>query len=322
MYYLGYDIGGTKCAVTLGEDSGGTMEILGKEKILTAGAPEDVLRRLSDAGMKLLSARGLTAKDVKSAGISCGGPISGSRGVILSPPNLPGWDEIYAPKIVTAYTGIPAFMENDANACALAEWKFGAGRGTRNMIFLTFGTGFGAGLILDGRLFRGSTESAGEIGHVRLTDEGPVGFRKAGSCEGWCSGGGIRRMALMMAEKDPAGAAVLMKAADGDPEKVNAGLIARLAENPPYDPFCLSVYEKSGEMLGRALAILNDLFDPDRIVIGSIFARSEGILRASMEKTLAAEALRVPEVVPAALGESLGDVAALSIAVLGEEIYK
>ena len=132
-----------------------------------------------------------TLGDISAIGISCGGPLNSKKGVILSPPNLPGWDNIEIVNIIKDRLDVPAKLQNDANACALAEWKYGAGRGSNNMIFLTFGTGFGAGLILDGRLYNGVNCMSGEIGHVRLTEYGPVGYGKAGSCEGYCSGGGI-----------------------------------------------------------------------------------------------------------------------------------
>ncbi|MBE6559679.1 MAG: ROK family protein [Ruminococcaceae bacterium] len=313
MYYLGFDIGGTKSAVCLGEtNADGTIRILGKEKFPTTGAPYTVLDGLIAAARRIMDAEGIAAADVRAAGISCGGPLSSAQGVILSPPNLPGWDEIHAAEHIQDALGIPAYLENDANACAAAEWLFGAGRGTKNMIFLTFGTGLGAGLILDGRLYRGTTDSAGEIGHVRLTDGGPVGFGVAGSCEGWCSGGGIARLARMEAERDPAASAALLREA-GSAENISAANVAKLAN--AGDPFCRRIYEMSGEKLGQTLAILSDILDVERIVIGSVFARSENLLRPAMERVMRQEALRMPEVVPAQLGESIGDMAALAIAV-------
>lgn len=101
-------------------------------------------------------------------GISCGGPLSPDRKWILSPPNLRGWDQVPVVEYLEEKLGIPVKMENDADAGALAEWKFGAGKGCQNMIFLTFGTGLGSGLILNGQLYRGSTGMAGEAGHIRM----------------------------------------------------------------------------------------------------------------------------------------------------------
>ena len=194
--------------------------------------------------------------------------------------------------------GVPAYLENDANACALAEWRFGAGQGCRNMVFLTFGTGFGAGLILDGRLYRGTNGMAGEIGHVRYAPEGPVGYGKAGSFEGFCSGGGIRQLSGVSAKETVEGAA-----------RGEQAMIAALDE--------------SARALGMACAVLMDLFNPERIVIGSIFARSENWFRSKMEEIISKEALPhtrgVCQVVPAVLGDRVGDIAALSAAMREQE---
>ena len=104
-------------------------------------------------------------------GISCGGPLDASSGVILSPPNLPGWDNVKIVQMIEEKFGVPCGLQNDANACALAEWRFGAGKGTKNMIFLTFGTGMGAGLILDGKLYAGTNGMAGEIRDPSATEK-------------------------------------------------------------------------------------------------------------------------------------------------------
>jgi hypothetical protein len=139
-----------------------------------------------------------TSDKIEGIGISCGGPLNSKTGTILSPPNLPGWDNIPIVKYLEEKTGLKAWLCNDANACALAEWKLGAGKGCSNMIFMTFGTGLGAGIILNGRLYTGTNDMAGELGHIRLSNFGPVGYGKMGSFEGFCSGGGITQLAKMM----------------------------------------------------------------------------------------------------------------------------
>ena len=183
-YVWGIDIGGTKCALVSGDDAG---NVLFRREIRTRECAgwREVLGALFEA---------LPEQRPEAVGISCGGPLDAARGLILSPPNLPGWDEVPIVGAVSGRFGVPAFLQNDANACALAEWRFGAGRGARNMVFLTFGTGFGAGLILDGKLYSGTNDMAGEIGHVRCEPDGPVGYGKAGSFEGFCSGGGIEQL--------------------------------------------------------------------------------------------------------------------------------
>ena len=166
----------------------------------------------------------------------------------------------------------PPFMENDANACALAEWRWGAGQGCRSMAFLTFGTGLGAGLILDGRLYRGACGMAGELGHWRLSDYGPTGYGKEGSFEGFCSGGGIRQLAETLAalRERQKGAPVSM-----GPGPLTARVVAQAAGKG--DPLALEVLDHVARQLGRGLALLVDLLNPECIVIGSVYARCEGL---------------------------------------------
>ena len=204
--------------------------------------------------------------------------------------------------------GIKAFLENDANACAIAEWKFGAGRGTEHMIFLTFGTGFGAGLILNSRIFRGAAGMAGEIGHVRLSDEGPAGYGKIGSSEGFCSGGGIAQLAQReILRRFQLGESVGFCPTLKEIPLITAKDVGEAAKKG--DPAAISILETSGTYLGKALSILIDLFNPERIVIGSIFARLKDFLLPKALSVIEAETLPVSggscEIVPAGLGESI-----------------
>ena len=191
---IGVDVGGTKCAVTYGQKEGFELHIREKIRFATTGVDEtiaNIVRAVDDVMRK----NGLTAGNTAAIGVSCGGPLDSRTGVVMSPPNLPGWDNIPIVKLLGDRFGIRTGIHNDANACALAEWKFGAGIGARNMAFLTFGTGLGAGLILDGKLYAGTNDNAGELGHIRLSDFGPVGYGKCGSFEGFASGGGIAQLA-------------------------------------------------------------------------------------------------------------------------------
>ena len=192
---LGFDIGGTKCAVITARWENGQIELLKKEKIDTdlSVAPEEMVDRL------IALADGIVEEKPEAIGISCGGPLDSSRGIILGPPNLPGWDHVEIVDRIQKHFGAPAHLQNDANACAVAEWKFGAGMGCENMVFLTFGTGLGAGLILNGKLYSGSNDNAGECGHIRLDRFGPVCYGKAGSFEGFCSGGGLAQLGYTLA---------------------------------------------------------------------------------------------------------------------------
>lgn len=202
MMVIGIDIGGTKCAILLGSIMGGDQpSIIGKRVLMTKDFPDpyEMIGQFQQQIEDLLDCHHVDINSVESIGISCGGPLDSVQGIILSPPNLKGWNEISIVRLFTEKYGIPVAIQNDANACALAEWKFGAGRGKQNMIFMTFGTGMGAGLILGSKLYSGTNDNAGEIGHIRLSDFGPVGYGKAGSFEGFCSGGGIAQLARFKA---------------------------------------------------------------------------------------------------------------------------
>ncbi|MBQ7343577.1 MAG: ROK family protein [Clostridia bacterium] len=315
MYILGFDIGGTKCAVNTALWDDERVTLLKKERCPTdlSVAPEKMIEKLIGMAEGILDGR------PDSIGISSGGPLDSERGVILGPPNLPGWGRVEIKRQIEEHFGVCAHLENDANACAVAEWKFGAGRGTNNMVFLTFGTGLGAGLILDGKLYRGTNGNAGEVGHIRLEPTGPVGFGKAGSFEGFSSGGGIAKLAWSKAKEAASAGVTPAYYREGMTERdVTAGTVAEAAFHG--DETAREVYRISGEKLGRGLSVLIDILNPERIVIGSVFARSGALLRESMEKELLREALapslEVCKIVPAELGENIGDYASVAAALL------
>jgi len=312
---VGLDIGGSQCAVVLA-DFGARVVFRDRIEFDTApgNGPAYAQGLLFESIDRILASNSLAARDVDSFGVSCGGPLDASRGVILNPPNLPGWIDVPIASMLERRYGRPAFLQNDAKACALAEWKFGAGIGTTDMLFLTMGTGFGCGIICDGRLVMGVRGMAGEVGHIRLADDGPVGFGKAGSVEGFCSGGGIalhaRERLTRLAEEgrapDWAHDALSIAAVD-------TRLLAGKANSG--DPFALDLFDDTGRMLGKALSIFIDTLNPEIIVIGSVFARCESLLRPAMEAEIGREALAASagacRVVPSRLGESLGDYASV-----------
>lgn len=299
--YIGIDIGGTKCAVIQSDES---MNITGKIKMDT-GNVNDTLERIFSAVESF--------GDCDAIGVSCGGPLDEGRGIICSPPNLPGWDDIHITEMLRERFKVPAFLRNDANACALAEWQFGAGVGTRNMVFLTFGTGMGAGLILNGALYGGTNGNAGEVGHMRMERFGPTGYGKMGSFEGFCSGGGIRQIAISKAnQRIQQGLPVSYMKTD-DVHDVTTKDVAEACKRGEAD--ALEVMALSGHYLGVGLSYVIDILNPEKIVIGSVFARAGEFLIPEMEKVLLKEALApslsVCKVVPASLGEKIGDYGAV-----------
>jgi len=276
----------------------------------------EMIEHLFDEADALLTKNNVSIDCISGIGISCGGPLNSKTGRILSPPNLLGWDNIPIVQITENRFNVKTYLQNDANAGAIAEWKFGAGKGYKNLIFLTFGTGNGAGLILDGKLYSGTNDLAGESGHIRLAEMGPVGFGKAGSFEGFCSGGGITQLAqIKVREKLQMGEAVSFCKNEG----LN-NLTAKTVADAAFkgDALALEIYNICGFYLGRGLSVLIDILNPEIIVLGGIYGRAKELLEPAMYKVIETEALilsyKTCKIVSAELGEKIGDMAALSLA--------
>ncbi len=313
---IGVDIGGTKTAIVA---SLKPPALIDRIEFLTRperGA-EPALRLIEKGIGDLLSKRGLKRAAVEAIGVSCGGPLDRTRGVIQAPPNLSTWVDIPIKSILEEEFRVECRVENDANAGAVAEYRFGAGRGCQNMIFLTMGTGFGAGIITDGHLYHGANDMAGEIGHIRLTRSGPIGYYKAGSVEGWVSGGGIAQvagLAVAAARKKGERTVLAEHLQRGKPITArDVGLAARKG-----DVVATRIIRSTAKRLGQVLAMLVDVLNPERIVIGGLALRLGETLLGPARKVIQREALSpsasICQVVPAALDERIGDVAALCVA--------
>ncbi len=305
--YIGVDVGGTKTAVVVASHP---PETLGRIEFATLPeqGPERALELIIQSARSLLGEH-----EVAGVGVSCGSPLDRVRGVIQAPPNLPTWVDVPIREILEKEFQVECRVENDANAGAVAEHRYGAGVGAEHMLFLTLGTGLGAGIIAAGALYLGANGDAGEIGHVRLSPTGPVGYHKAGSIEGWSSGGGIAQLAVSMVEQ-------AARRGRGSVLPRNAVLTARDVGMAAQagDAVALSILRRSGERLGQALAMLIDVLNPQRIVLGGLAWRMGDPLLGPMHKMIKREALpqtlRACEIVPAALGERIGDVSALCVA--------
>lgn len=295
---LGIDIGGTKTAFVVGDRAG---RIIARTQF-DSNADRGYAALLNDI---LDGARDLLRDypDIAAVGASVGGPLDAERGMVLGPPHLPGWGNVLLANDLSTALGLPAGIEHDAKAGALAEWQFGAGRGTRDMVFLTLGTGIGAGIIANGQLLRGVRNGAGEIGHWRAAEDGPDFYGKRGSLEGIASGGGVAAYARWRFSKslsDVADARTLgARAAAGDRDASTA-------------------ISDAGRILGDALSRLIDLLAPERIVLGSLAQRLGPLFTDPLREVVAREALPQTraqcDIVNGQLGDAIGDVAALSVA--------
>ena len=296
---IGLDIGGTKTAVLEGTYQ---AEILQRREIPTqaSNAFDVTFKRICAEIDVVLDAARQTGHHVDALSVSIGGPLKIDEGIILSPPHLPNWVNVPFKRLLAERYSLPVYVEHDGNAGALAEHYFGAGRTAQNVIFLTAGTGLGGGIILNGRIYRGATDTAGEVGHIRLADSGPVEYGKAGSWEAFCSGAGMVKLAhTLYPGRWPESLTtreLVTQALDGDEQ---AGLVIR----------------ESGQWLGRGLAILVDTLNPDVIVLGSLGGTLGDLYLEPAREVVRKECLPQPvaacRIVPAALGSRLGDVAAL-----------
>lgn len=300
---LGLDIGGTKTAVLEGTFN---AEVLQRTEIFTeAGRPfDETFPRLALLIEQTIAQATQAGRNVTALSVSIGGPLRIGEGVLLNPPHLPGWHGVrLKDRLRERFPALPVFIEHDGNAGALAEFHFGAGKGRsdlRHLIFLTFGTGLGAGLIVNGRILHGASDTAGEVGHWRLAPDGPIGFGKAGSWEGFASGAGLVELASLRFPQRWTAATPIRQLVD-----------SMLAN----DPDALQVAQEAGEWMGRGMALLVDAFNPQVIVLGSLAVVLGERILAPARRVLAQETLPAAfaacEVAPSTLGKSIGDVAAL-----------
>jgi glucokinase len=301
---LGLDIGGTKTAVVLGDRFGNVVARRQTPSPLHL-APEEMVQGIVRLARTML--REAAVPEVEAAGVSIGGPLDSEAGVILGPPHLPGWDNVPLRALLEEQLGTPVYVEHDARTGALAEWRFGSGvlpDGSRvnDLVFLTLGTGLGAGVITGGRLLHGRSSRTAEAGHWRIAPDGPEMFGKHGSWESYCSGAGIVALARWRYPSDFV--------------DISLRQLAALAREG--DTKAKAIFDESAFMLGQGIALLCDLFAPDVVALGALGVRLGDLLIPGAVAALRLEALpAVAErcrVVPVALGERIGDVAALCAA--------
>ena len=310
---LGLDIGGTKTVAALGRANGEIVAESRRED-WTSGSWQADLGALEAQAGHLLRETGVSSSEVDALGLCAPGPLDPVRGVVLEAPNLPGWHDVPLVAELSSTLGLRGGLENDANAAALAEWRFGAGQGSAHMVYLTMSTGVGAGLILDSRLYRGAHFSAGEIGHVAIVPGGrPCSCGLRGCLEAYVSGAGL---AERIREDIEAGQAPeILARAGGDPARVSARLWVESLR--AGDPYALALREEFLDHLATGLVGVVIGLDPERIVLGTIVERNADLflddLRARVSERLWPVHADV-RIEAGALGAKLPAYAALCVA--------
>lgn len=308
---LGIDIGGTKVALAL---AGPNATLRASRRVpspLCASWRED-LEQIAAYARELLHDCGVGALDLASIGIAAPGPLDRPRAVVLRPPNLPHWDAVPLRDWFSAQFGVPVFVENDANAAALAEWQFGAGRGVDDLVYLTLSTGLGAGVIAGGRLLRGASGMAGELGHAPAEWDGePCACGLRGCFETLLGGAAWSRRLVREAP-----AASLVLALAGRREALRPEHLLEAARGG--DAFARAELARWNHSLVRLLALVAFAFDPARIVLGTIAsAAGDELCLAPVRRALRArlwQPMRELEICASGLGAELPAWAGLAVA--------
>ncbi|HEY8154177.1 MAG TPA: ROK family protein [Myxococcota bacterium] len=310
--WLGIDIGGSKLALAVGDEQG-RLRAQRRRPTGFTEHPERDLAALADEARALCAEAGLAVSDLRGVGVSAPGPLDPASGVLLHPPNLPGWREVPIRRLLGERLGLPVRVENDANAAALAEWRFGAGRGFQHVAFLTMSTGVGAGLVLGGRLYAGNLGMAGELGHAPVEWDGEACACGGRGClEAYVGGAAWTRR---LARTTPAGSRVAALA--GAPERARPEHVVEAAREG--DAFALSELARYNDYLARGITALVFLLAPEVVILGTIpSAAGESLCLGPVREQVLARVWpllgRDLKILPSGLGPRLPYLAGLCVA--------
>jgi len=261
---LGIDLGGTKILTAVANSQG---KMLSRDHSITPAAKgsKAVIHSVLESVGRTLGQAGIVASDLSAIGVGAPGLSNPDTGVLFTSPHLPGWRNMPLRNIIEKELGRKAFIINDANAAALGEFYFGAGRGARHFIYITISTGIGGGIIIDGKIYTGALGTAGEVGHMTIDDNGPLcNCGNRGCWETLASGTALAREARRRV-KEGAKTSIL-DYAGGDMDKVTAEAIHKAAEQG--DTLAGELIARTGYYVGVGLANLINIFNPELIVIG------------------------------------------------------
>ena len=276
----GIDIGGTKVVAVLARERGEVLREVRLED-WTLGSWERDLAVLADAVSQLADDARVALTTIASVGVSVAGPLDPRTGVVLDPPNLLGWEDVPLREFLEERLGVPVRVENDADAGALAEWRFGAGRGAHNLVFLTMSTGVGGGLILEDRLYRGARFQAGEIGHMPVVPDGrPCACGLRGCLEAYT--GGAALAARLREDVERGEAEGIRELAGEDPGAITPRIWVEAIRQG--DPYALALRGEYVDHLSRGLAIVVMALDLERVVLGTIIQTNPDLFLAPLRE--------------------------------------
>lgn len=307
-YLMGVDLGGTNLKVALLSLNG---EIKKKISVMTKQGKQAVLRQIVESIEELLKKARVKKSAVLGLGIGTPGLVDSVHGIVYGLTNIRGWRGVALKKYVERNVGFPTYVDNDVNLMALGELMCGAGRGVKNLVCLTLGTGVGGGLIIEGKLYRGSTLSAGELGHIPVNADGPRCICGGYGClESYVGNACIVERAVKAIEGGRRSR--IKKLAGGNLQAVTPRLISGAARQG--DKLAKEIWEDTGRYVGMALAGVINLLNPEMVIIGGGVAGAGKLLFEPIRRTVKERAMIIPEknvkIVPAKLGADAGLIGA------------
>ena len=306
---IGIDVGGTNVKLALVDDKG---SIIYSNSVPTRAEMgyEYTVNNIKQAIYDLMKETKLSTKDIEGIGFGFPGQVDYKAGIVRNAPNIPGWVEVPIAKLIEDEFKIPTRVDNDVRCAALGELNYGAGKGCENLICITVGTGIGSGLIINGKLVRGASNAAGEIGHIKLQmHDGPIcGCGDTGCLEAFASGPSIVAMAENYI-KGGKSTKFREMAGGGD---ISPYVVAQAAK--AGDPVAIRIFTIMGEYIGIGLASVVNLLNPEKIIVGGGVADAGDLLLEPLKSTLKSRAMKIAgaaaEVVPAQLGNTAGVIGA------------
>lgn len=308
---IGIDVGGTNVKIALVDDNG---KIIYSNSVPTYAKMgyEYTVNNIKQAIKDLMKETNTTPSDIEGIGFDFPGQVDCKTGVVKLAPNIPGWVNVPIAQMIEDEFHIPTRIDNDVRCAALGELKFGAGKGCENFICITVGTGIGSGIVINGKVVRGATNAAGELGHIKLQmNGGPIcGCGDTGCLEAFASGPAIVAMAQEYIKGGKSTKFREMAAVEGG--EITPYMVAKAAEEG--DPVAKKIFEIVGEYIGIGLTSVINLLNPERVIIGGGVAESGELLLGPIRKTIKERAMVVAgnavEIVPAQLGNSAGVIGA------------
>ena len=310
-YSIGVDVGGTKVLGGVVDELGAVLKTARRNTPREGGSA--LTQAIADVAKELMA-----DFTIDSVGVSAAGFVSSDRKTMLATPNIAGWNGVDLDYELTSLIGLPVVIENDANAAAWGEARFGAGRGKEHMLMLTVGTGIGGGIVVNGDLYRGAFGIAAEIGHIRVVPEGHLcGCGARGCFEQYGSGNALMRHAREAIAASPDIAGNLLSRGDGTLEGLTGKAITDAARDG--DAVALAAFNTTGQWLGAGIASLSVILDPECVVIGGGVIDAGEILlapiRAGLERYMPfAGKHPYPEIIAASLGNEAGLVGVADLA--------